>query len=185
MRTHGTLVRWNAERGFGFIAPAGGGNDVFVHVSAFPRDGMAPRLDELVSFEIEPGKDGKPRACRVQRPGSAAGRTRSPAKRALPSRFGQAAATVSILAFVAMAAWLTQREDALPDARRFRSGEPTKIATPLETPAAPVHSFSCDGRTHCSAMHSCAEATYFLRNCPGTELDGDADGVPCEDRLCR
>jgi len=40
--------------------------------------------------------------------------------------------------------------------------------------------YRCDGRTHCSQMTSCAEATYFLRNCSGVEMDGDHDGVPCE-----
>ena len=40
--------------------------------------------------------------------------------------------------------------------------------------------FSCDGRTHCSQMHSCAEARYFLAHCPGTKMDGDGDGEPCE-----
>lgn len=44
--------------------------------------------------------------------------------------------------------------------------------------------FTCDGRTHCSQMKSCAEATYFLRNCPGVEMDGDGDGVPCESQWC-
>ena len=50
---------------------------------------------------------------------------------------------------------------------------------------APASQFSCDGRTHCSEMRSCAEATYFLRNCPGTKMDGDGDGVPCEQQFCR
>jgi hypothetical protein len=45
-------------------------------------------------------------------------------------------------------------------------------------------SFSCDGRTYCSQMKSCAEATYFVRNCPGVEMDGDGDGVPCESQWC-
>ena len=44
--------------------------------------------------------------------------------------------------------------------------------------------YRCDGRTHCSQMNSCDEATYFLRNCPGTQMDGDGDGVPCERQLC-
>ncbi|AZR60817.1 excalibur calcium-binding domain-containing protein [Eikenella corrodens] len=43
----------------------------------------------------------------------------------------------------------------------------------------------CDGRTHCSQMTSCEEATWFLRNCAGTEMDGDGDGIPCEQQLCR
>ena len=44
--------------------------------------------------------------------------------------------------------------------------------------------FKCDGRTHCSQMTSCAEATYFLRNCPDTKMDGDHDGIPCEQQWC-
>jgi hypothetical protein len=44
---------------------------------------------------------------------------------------------------------------------------------------------SCDGRTYCSQMTSCAEATFFMKNCPGTKMDGDNDGVPCEKQWCR
>ena len=45
--------------------------------------------------------------------------------------------------------------------------------------------FRCDGRTYCSQMTSCAEATYFLRNCPNTKMDGNNDGIPCERQWCR
>ncbi len=45
--------------------------------------------------------------------------------------------------------------------------------------------YRCDGRTHCSQMTSCAEATFFLRNCPGVKMDGDGDGIPCEQQWCR
>ena len=40
--------------------------------------------------------------------------------------------------------------------------------------------YQCDGRTHCSQMRSYDEAVFFLRNCPGTQMDGNHDGVPCE-----
>lgn len=43
----------------------------------------------------------------------------------------------------------------------------------------------CDGRTHCSQMTSCEEATYFLRHCPNVAMDGNNDGVPCERQWCR
>ncbi|WP_244214523.1 excalibur calcium-binding domain-containing protein [Cupriavidus plantarum] len=33
-------------------------------------------------------------------------------------------------------------------------------------------------------MQSCEEATFYLRNCPGTKIDGDGDGIPCERSLC-
>ncbi len=45
--------------------------------------------------------------------------------------------------------------------------------------------FRCDGRTHCSQMTSCEEATWFLKNCPGTQMDGDNDGIPCERQWCQ
>ncbi|MEY4753994.1 MAG: hypothetical protein RJA44_1669 [Pseudomonadota bacterium] len=44
--------------------------------------------------------------------------------------------------------------------------------------------FSCDGRQYCSQMRSCAEAKYFLANCPGVKMDGDGDGIPCEAQWC-
>jgi hypothetical protein len=44
--------------------------------------------------------------------------------------------------------------------------------------------FRCDGRIHCSQMTSCAEATFFLRNCPNVQMDGNHDGVPCEQQWC-
>ncbi|MDY0070094.1 MAG: excalibur calcium-binding domain-containing protein [Porticoccaceae bacterium] len=50
--------------------------------------------------------------------------------------------------------------------------------------ANPGGRFRCDGRTQCREMNSCAEAEYFLANCPGTELDGDGDGKPCELQWC-
>jgi hypothetical protein len=64
---------------------------------------------------------------------------------------------------------------------------PTKDAGSVGTKvAAPSASaFRCDGRTHCSQMTSCAEATYFLKNCPGVKMDGNHDGVPCEQQWCR
>lgn len=51
--------------------------------------------------------------------------------------------------------------------------------------AAPTQGFKCDGRIYCSQMTSCAEAKFFLKNCPGTQMDGDNDGVPCERQWCR
>lgn len=44
--------------------------------------------------------------------------------------------------------------------------------------------YRCDGRSLCSQMTSCAEATWFLQNCPGVKMDGNRDGVPCEKQWC-
>lgn len=59
-------------------------------------------------------------------------------------------------------------------------------ALPARNVAAPaVAAYRCDGRTHCSQMRSCDEAKYFLSNCPGVKMDGDRDGIPCENQWCR
>ena len=54
------------------------------------------------------------------------------------------------------------------------------------SPAAPKAQggFRCDGRTMCRQMTSCAEAKFFLANCPGVKMDGDGDGIPCEEQWC-
>jgi hypothetical protein len=51
-----------------------------------------------------------------------------------------------------------------------------------EEPTMPA--FSCDGRTRCSEMRSCEEATFFVQQCSGAQMDGDGDGVPCESQWC-
>jgi len=49
-------------------------------------------------------------------------------------------------------------------------------AAPLERREhTPTQQFQCDGRTHCPQMTSCEEATFFLRNCPDTTMDGVTD----------
>ena len=55
---------------------------------------------------------------------------------------------------------------------------------PLQAESPGASGFSCDGRTYCSQMTSCAEATFFLKNCPGTKMDGNNDGIPCERQWC-
>jgi cold shock CspA family protein len=57
--------------------------------------------------------------------------------------------------------------------------------TTLPQPTSTASSaYRCDGRTHCSQMTSCAEAEYFLNNCPNVQMDGNNDGEPCEQQWC-
>lgn len=65
------------------------------------------------------------------------------------------------------------------------SPPPTAAGTATSSlPTAPSR-WRCDGRRHCSQMSSCEEAKFFLANCPGVEMDGNHDGVPCEKQWCR
>ncbi len=77
----------------------------------------------------------------------------------------------------------------LPSDRRSSAFESRVAASPppvvaSHTVAEEDTSFTCDGRQYCSQMSSCAEATYFLQHCPNVKMDGDHDGVPCEDQWC-
>lgn len=52
--TTGTVKWFNEQKGFGFIQPAGGGDDVFVHISAVERAGMRTlREGQKISFDVE------------------------------------------------------------------------------------------------------------------------------------
>ncbi len=56
----GTVKWFNAQKGFGFIQPDGGGKDVFVHISAVERAGLQSLNDgQKISYEVqnERGKD--------------------------------------------------------------------------------------------------------------------------------
>ena len=49
----GTVKWFNATKGFGFIQPEQGGNDVFVHISALKREGIATLNEgQRVSYEL-------------------------------------------------------------------------------------------------------------------------------------
>lgn len=60
------------------------------------------------------------------------------------------------------------------------SNLPEKKTVKAVTSAPPK--YRCDGRIYCSQMTSCEEAMFFLRNCPGVKMDGDHDGIPCEEQ---
>ena len=56
----GTVKWFNATKGFGFIQPDDGSKDVFVHISAVERAGLATLNEgQKVQFELVKGKDGK------------------------------------------------------------------------------------------------------------------------------
>ena len=56
----GTVKFFNTDKGYGFIAPEGGGEDSFVHISAVQASGMMSlERDQRVSYEVETGRNGK------------------------------------------------------------------------------------------------------------------------------
>lgn len=98
--------------------------------------------------------------------------------------------TLIAIAVVGGGAWFAFEASRPTGGLRVLLGPPSPAAAATVPAAAPVlkrvttPSFSCDDRTYCSQMRSCDEATFFLRNCPGTQMDGDGDGIPCESQWC-
>ena len=63
----GTVKWFNSIKGFGFVAPQGGKNDIFLHISALERAGLRG-VDEgqEISFDVETGRDGRESATNVR-----------------------------------------------------------------------------------------------------------------------
>jgi uncharacterized membrane protein YsdA (DUF1294 family)/cold shock CspA family protein len=93
VRELGTVKAWNDARGFGFIARRDA-PDLFLHIRAFPRGSADPSVGDEVSFEVEQGPDGKPRAANA----AVAGAPYTPPMRPTSPAIG----LLAIVAFVAI-----------------------------------------------------------------------------------
>jgi len=179
-RINGTLKTWNSDKGFGYIAPSKGGQDIFVHISDYPKQGGKPKVGESITFLVMLDKDGKKKAILVQRHGvsstvSRQGRARSQASKGKSIAYRPLGLiVVAILVGVGY----------IYVAPKFGSSETISADSIQAQNSAVSNPFQCDGRKYCSQMTSCKEAKYFAKNCPHTEMDGDGDGIPCESQWC-
>jgi CspA family cold shock protein len=64
----GTVKFFNADKGFGFITPSGGGSDIFVHISALQASGLQSLQEgQKITFDTEPDQRGKgPKAVNIE-----------------------------------------------------------------------------------------------------------------------
>ena len=175
MPTTGKITHWNVEKGYGFITPSSGAKQVFVHISAFSDRNLQPKLNELVTFTLSTDRQGRPCAAQISRAGDKPHR--------VARRIGNMRSPVGGVAMMLVAAILVGSY--LYSKYQQWSVNSSSPASTLSSPnQAALSKFKCDGRTHCSNMRSCEEALFFIKNCPGTKMDGDGDGVPCERQWC-
>lgn len=173
----GQLKNWNDNKGFGFIQSKELSQDTFIHISTLKAMSRKPKIDDYIYFEVENQANGKSRAinCRiegvaakiVQRHKPRLHKNTSPPKRKI----------ILILAVTAIGAFAYQRLDIKPAVTPI-SHSITKPNTAFSSQSE--QQFKCDGRQHCSQMTSRAEAEFFIKHCPNTKMDGDRDGIPCE-----
>jgi cold shock CspA family protein len=188
MRFEGVLSQWDDARGIGFITPNAGGEAVFAHVSAFPRMAQRPTIGLRLSFEVEIRPDGRKRARQIRL--SATGNTQPGPRYQAPQHNKSRRIPVLFLLIGMTLAWAYQRYAANAPASSGNAVIPVRAAVlpqltqDTSVPEPTAQAYGCDGRTHCSQMRSCSEATFFLQHCPTVQMDGDNDGIPCEQQWC-
>ncbi|MEM6306987.1 MAG: cold-shock protein [Pseudomonadota bacterium] len=63
----GTVKWFNADKGYGFIAPDAGGSDVFVHITAVQAAGLQGLKDnQKINYDVEAGRNGRESATNLQ-----------------------------------------------------------------------------------------------------------------------
>jgi len=67
VRHKGKITSWNSDRGFGFVTPAGGGEPVFMHITAIADRSRPPVAGEMVTYDLAIDEKNRPRAVRVRR----------------------------------------------------------------------------------------------------------------------
>lgn len=208
----GVLVRWNDEKGFGFIQPDKNTNqDVFIHISVLKKMARKPKVGDSILYQMEVQNDGKRKAViasiegvavlaaspishqdsrQESRPHSRERFNNKDKNHQHGSRTSAVNTIVPLLIIIAIGVFGFKKYQAF-------NGAPVVNEAPVltydEIEQSPVYQekipatpqFQCEtGKTHCSHMRSCAEATFYINHCPNTQMDGNRDGIPCERQWC-
>lgn len=185
----GVIVKWDDEKGYGFIRIDGGNKEIFCHISDFSPRNPRPEINEAVGFEVV--SDGKGRFSAKQIRYLNRERAVSPGYRK-KHRKDEESPTSIVRVVLSLLVGLLLVSVIGYKAYQYASEKlaPKQENTPVKTQVLPEikrqqpdsSPYRCDGRQHCSQMTSCEEAKWFVRNCSDTKMDGDGDGIPCEDK---
>jgi cold shock CspA family protein len=204
VRQQGKIIKWLDEKGFGFVSADGSAEQIFVHITAFPKGLERPAIGETISFEVANDTKKGLQAYNVlylNRPFQASLRTKS--KIVKKQKNYNPIILVSILVFCSLPLYqfyirifgvdsslqkTTEYTNSIEAAKEMK---PKVFLTNSVTSSSNATNYSnssnrfqCSGKTRCNEMTSCDEAMFYLSNCPGTVADGDRDGIPCEDQWC-
>ena len=196
----GLLKSWKTDKGFGFIKSDTLEHDTFIHISALKHMSRKPKVGDTIYFEVATQPDGKTKAvnCRIEGVAELKApyqkHTQQPhriAKSNFASSFLGKVASIglTVLCLYAFTKYNSHSSSQTPiitndlatnaDLATF-NGKYPKVVIPKVVIPKSTQNFTCDGRQHCSQMTSRAEAVFFINNCPNTKMDGDNDGIPCE-----
>ena len=153
----GSIVRWDDDRGFGFISSKEIKGDVFAHISQFKKGYRRPKVGDAVLFQVV-NENGKQSAKLIS----------LISVKSNPKDKPSLASNIISILFIIIIAFIVY----------------SFVIKPKLYPSYEEMGFSCEGKTHCSQMISCDEAKYYLAHCPNVKIDGNNDGEPCESQLC-
>jgi len=168
----GSIKNWNGNKGFGFIQCEELNKDIFVHITALKSMARAPILGDIIFFDVANQPNGKSKAinCHIE---GVLTKPQKVRKVHMHKSTKPKSRLMLILLVVAIVAFGYQRMI------KTTVQYPIQVA-PTHVIETPNRSFSCDKREYCSQMNSRAEAEFFIKHCPNTKMDGDNDGIPCE-----
>lgn len=167
----GQLTKWDHGKGFGFIKSSELNQDTFIHISALKHMSRKPKQGDFIYFDVEQYK-GKSRATNARIEGVKANTSFKVSKGYKPRSSDK---LIYVAVIIAIAAFTFQRLDISQS-----NQVPQKQLLQNSIKEKYTQQFTCDGRQHCSQMTSRAEAEFFTKHCPNTKMDGDRDGIPCE-----
>jgi cold shock CspA family protein len=186
----GFLERWDDARGFGFIYHVDYPKGIFIHISDFKRNiSRRPLVGDIIVYELFTATNGKNKAINARIEGLAAAtikprQTQRTVHRKRNNKKSSAnLIKIILIALLAIVIFSVNKYQTIREARHSTPAVVEEsITAPLVSPSSTQ--YSCQGKTYCSEMSSCEEAQFYQAHCSGTKMDGDGDGVPCEDQWC-
>ncbi len=182
----GIISKWNDEKGFGFIAPDSGKQEIFFHISAFSDRSNRPKSGDRVFFDVTienaekikakyvgfivNRSDSKSQNKTITEPTSWNSNSRSSPYRKARKKVGNYVLFL-ILPVVVIFAFCKHSSNS------SNNDKSIQIENQSE------QNFTCAGKRHCGQMTSKKEAQFYLENCPHDEMDGDKDGSACEQQF--
>jgi cold shock CspA family protein len=190
----GKLVRWFDDKGFGFIKPENGKDDIFIHISALKGMSRKPLIGDVIHYQISFDTNGKTRAVNPKIEGVSQALTLTPLEqerktpcslpanerpyRNLTTRVSKPQKSFGLFPVLIVIGAVIFVYNKVSKEKFFI--DQVKTPTAETQPVEQTERFQCQGKVWCSQMSSYEEAIFYLRNCPGTKMDGDDDGSPCE-----